>query len=165
MKLPTIDRVSAVRPIGAELTPSSGPKVVPVAPVNAPSAGPSPSVINEISPSTLALAASRAAEAFQRPVSDPLQRGSDAATGEKDFTVKKPAPEKQQIPPPEPVSKQLLDFLHQVWRASGSAVEATLTDIEKQAQSLSPKLDAVPGELAKADITYVPRKVTKNENV
>ena len=139
-----------------------------MAPVNTPAnsgPAPSPSVVNQISPSTLALAISKAGEAIYLPISDPLKAGAGASDDQKDPAIQRPATEKEKIPPPEPVSKLLLDFLHEVWRASGSAVEATLANIDRPPPNLSARPDAVPGDLAKANITYVPRKVTRTERL
>lgn len=165
MQLPAIDRTSGLRPSGADLVvPAVASQVIPVAPVNPVNSGPSPSVVNQISPDSKALAAAKAAEAIHSSVSDPAQPGSEAATAQKDWTIHRPVAEKTPVPPPEPISKLLLEFLHNMWRASGSAVEASLTQANNQ-QSLTTNPNAIPGEVAKANVTYSPTKITKTENI
>jgi hypothetical protein len=166
MQLPSIDRTAGLRPAGADLVPPVvAAQVIPVAPVNPVSSGPSPSVVNQISPNGQALAA-KAAEAIHTSVSDPAQRGSEANTSPKDWTIHRPVMEKEQVPPPKPISEMLLEFLHNMWRASGVAVEASLAHIQaqNQAQNAANPVTA-PGEVAKADVTYSPTKITKTEDL
>lgn len=154
MQLPSVDRQPGMRPAGADLAPATAAKVVPVAPVNPPVTSevqaPPPSVVNRIG------------EAAQQPnvvytsVSDPARRGSEASTGSKDWTIQRPEPEEVEEPPPEPISKMLMDFLKSMWRASGSAVEL--------AQMQQPPA-VVTGQVASENITYSPSKIKKNESV
>ena len=164
MQFPSIDRASTVRPSGAELAlPAVAAPTIPVAPVNPVNSGPSPGVVNQISPDSQALAKAKAAEAIFTPVSDPAQRGSEANTSQKDWTIHRPVVEKQEIPPPEPISKMLLEFLHSMWRASGNAVEASLAQAHNQNLNANP--NTTPGEVAKANVTYSPTKITKTEDI
>lgn len=158
MQLPSVDRQTNLRPAGADLVSSNGARVMPVAPVNPPAA--SPSVVNKISDG----AAQAQADTVHQSVSDPAQRGSEAATGPKDWTIQRPEPEKVEIPPPEPISKLLLEFLQSMWRASGSAIEmAQVQNRALQVNQNNP--DATPGLLAKEDLTYSPSKIKKNEKL
>ncbi|WP_027476535.1 hypothetical protein [Curvibacter gracilis] len=69
----------------------------------------------------------------------------------KDWTAvkKKATTEEAKTPPPEPISKRLIDFLNSMWKASGSVVElaaeqasaeANRLEREKQKQGLSTNL-------------------------
>jgi hypothetical protein len=162
MQLPSVDRQSGLRLSGADLVSSSGQKVIPVPPVNPAVASASPGVVNRISDS--AAQASASASRVYTSVSDPAQRGSEAATSPKDWTIQRPKPEKVQFPPPEPISKMLLEFVQSMWRASGSAVEIA------QAQNQNAQLNrnnpiAAAGALAKENLTYSPSKIKKNESL
>lgn len=163
MQLPSIDRLPSSRPAGAEGVSSGANKVIPVPPVNPSShiafadTAPSPGVINLVNqankPST--------GEAVYTSVSDPARRGSEAATSSKDWTIHRPEPEKVEVPPPEPISKLLMEFLRTMWRASGSAVEATLA--ENQAKNTQVNPGSVPGDLAKVNLVYSSTKIAKTE--
>jgi hypothetical protein len=155
MQLPSVDRQPGVRP-SADLVATVAAKVVPVAPVNPPATSevqaPQPSVVNRIGE------AQQPSNVVYTSVSDPAQRGSEANTGSKDWTIQRPEPEQVEDPPPEPISKMLLDFLKSMWRASGGAVEAA----QAQAQQ-APAV--VSGQVASENITYSPSKIKKNEEV
>ena len=163
MQLPPIDRLPISRPAGVEGVSVGANKVIPVPPVNpsrniAPvEEAPSASVVDLVNrankPST--------GEGVYTSVSDPARRGSEAATAEKDWTIHRPVPEKVEIPPPEPISKLLMEFLRTMWRASGSAVEATLA--ENQAKSPSQNPNSAPGNLVKENLVYSPSKIAKTE--
>lgn len=161
MQLPSIDRSISVRPSGADLVSSAAARVIPVAPVNPAGTGSQASSVSEVGAVNLVNQAAankpHSAESVYTSVSDPAQRGSEAATAEKDWTIRRPAPEKVEEPPKEPIGKLLLDFLHSVWRASGSAIE--LAQMQQQNQNQNP--DATPGELAKAELTYSLNKIKK----
>ncbi len=163
MQLPSVAN-SSVRPSGADLAlPAVAAPTIPVAPVNPVSS--SPGVVNQISQDGKALAA-KAAEAIHSSVSDPAQKGSEANTAQKDWTIHRPVVEKQEVPPPEPISKMLLEFLQSMWRASGHAVEATLAENQNQAQAQNAANPVTaPGEVAKANVTYSPTKITKTEDI
>ena len=135
--------------------------LMPVAPVNpvTPVIHP-PGVVNQISDS----AAQAHANSVYSSVSDPARRGSEAATGPRDWTIQRPEPEKVEIPPPEPISKLLLEFLQSMWRASGSAIEIALVQNQNlQINQNNP--NATPGQLAKENLTYSPSKIQKNEKL
>lgn len=155
MQLPSVDRQPGMRPAGADLA-SAATKVVPVAPVNPPVTSeaqpPQPGVVNRIGE------VKPLSEVVYTSVSDPAQRGSEAHTGSKDWTIQRPEPEQVEEPPPEPISKMLMDFLKSMWRASGSAVEMA------QAQVQQPPAVAM-GQAASENITYSPSKIKKNEAV
>lgn len=163
MQLPSVDRQPGARPAGASLPTSNGSKVVPVAPVNAPQAAASPGVVNNIGENAQL---GKAGESVYRSVKDPIQKGADAQRPDNDWTIKRPLPQKVEDPPPEPISKRLLEFLRSMWRASGNVVEMSQT--QAQAQNLPPNQNnphAVPGLLAKEDLTYTPSKIKKNEKL
>jgi len=162
MQLPSVDRQPGVHPAGAVPLAHAGPKVVPVPPVNPPTAtAPQPGVVTSISESAVQASVG---EAVFRSVPDPVQKGAEAARPETDWTIKRPQPQKVEDPPPEPISKRLLEFLRSMWRASGSVIE--LAQTQAQAQNLPLNQNnpqATPGVLAKEDITYTPSKIRKNE--
>ncbi len=162
MQLPSIDRQTGLRLPGADLASPNGQKVIPVQPVNPAVQAHPTGVVNKISAS--AAQASASASWVYTSVSDPAQRGSEAATSPKDWTIQRPEPEKVQVPPPEPLSKMLLEFVQSMWRASGSAVEIA------QAQNQNAQVNrnnpiAAAGELAKENLTYSPSKIKKNESL
>ena len=157
MQLPSVDRQTGLRPAGADLVSSNGQKVVPVPPVNPSTPAPAQGVVDKIS-------AAAKSEAVYKTVSDPATKGSEAATGSKDWTITRPEAEPVKDPPPEPISKMLLAFLQSMWRASGSAIEIA----QAQNQSLQVNQNnpnATPGLLAKQDLTYAPSKIKKNESI
>lgn len=160
MQLPSVDRQPGSRPAGVDLVSGNGQKVIPVPPVNPPAPIVDAGVVNKIGERV----APNRPEAVYGSVSDPARRGSEAATGSKDWTIKRPAPEKVEDPPPKPIATLLLEFLQSVWRASGNAVDIA------QAQNQSRQLDqhnpnASPGQLAKEELTYSPSKIKKNEKL
>ena len=97
-------------------------------------------------------------EAVYTSVSDPGRRGSEAATAEKDWTIRRPESDQVEEPPPEPISKMMMEFLKSMWRASGSVIEAAL---EKQ-QNSPANPDAQPGTRVREALTYSPSRVKKN---
>jgi hypothetical protein len=168
MQLPSIDRTPNARPAGVDAASSGANRVIPVAPVNpavnAPVAPtePAPSVINKVNPALKAQ--SEEGKVFVS-VSDPARKGSEAATGSKDWTIHRPKAEKVEDPPPKPISKVLMDHLKTVWTASASAVQ-----IEQVKNQLDPpKYNATPadaaGTLAKQSLVYTASKVKKNESI
>ena len=164
MQLPTIDRQPGLRPAGAGLEASLGPRVVPVQAVNPTEAVERvPGVVASISDS--ARQANVGEEVF-RSVQDPVQRSPDAERPGNDWTIKRPQPQKVEDPPPEPISKRLLEFLRSMWRASGSVVDMSQPQV--QAQNVAPNQNnpqATPGVLAKEELTYTPSKIKKNEKL
>lgn len=160
MQLPSVDRQPGLRPAGADLVSSNGAKVIPVAPVNPPVTVETPSVVNKINEAPAA-----ANKVVYTSVSDPAQRGSEAQTGSKDWTIQRPEPEKVEYPPPEPISKLLLEFLRSMWRASGGAVEMAQVQNQALQQVNQQNPNAAPGQIAKEELTYSPSKIKKNEKL
>lgn len=160
MHLPAIDRSASLQPTGADLASSLPASVVPVAPVNPGVSVVSPSVIYSISELGQAQA-DKAAEALYSGTVDPAQPGSQNAAVERDWTIRRPEPQKVEDPPPVPISKLLLEFLQSVWRASGTAVEVA----QSQNQNLNLNPNATPGQLVKEELTYTPSKISKTQNL
>ena len=113
-----------------------------------------------------ALQQAKASEAVFRSVQDPVQRSPNAERPENDWTIKRPQPQKVEDPPPEPISKRLLEFLRSMWRASGSVVEMSQPQAQIQNAPLNQNNpQATPGVLAKEELTYTPSKIKKNEKL
>jgi hypothetical protein len=169
MQLPSVDRQPGVRPPGVGLAQSHGPRVVPVPPVNPPAGAREPGVVNNISESALNAQHTPSGEAVFRSVQDPVQRSPIAERPETDWTIKRPQPQKVEDPPPEPISKRLLEFLRSMWRASGSVVEMSQSQSAASHAQNSPlnqnNPNATPGILAKEELTYTPSKIKKNEKL
>lgn len=164
MQLPPIERAPKLRTYAAEEAPALVATVMPVAPVNpivtpASAIEPTPSVINLIGQASK----SNAGEGVYTSVSDPGKRGSEAATTPKDWTVQRPAPEKVEDPPPEPLSKILIDQIKSLWAASASAILAP--QIKNPLELSQPNPNATPGVLATEVFTYSPSKITKTEKL
>ena len=160
MHLPAIDRSASLQPTGADIAPSLPASVVPVAPVNPGVSEVTPSVIYSISEVGQAQA-DKAAEALYSGTVDPAQPGSQRNGVERDWTIRRPEPEKIEYPPPVPISKVLLEFIKSVWRASGTAVEVA----QNQNLNLNLNPNAPQGQLVKEDLTYTPSKVSKTQNL
>jgi hypothetical protein len=128
---------------------------VAVAPVDS-----APSVVNLVNQANKP----SVGEAVYTSVSDPAQRGSEAATASKDWTVQRPMPEKVEDPPPVPLSKMLLDQIKSLWIASASAVQVQ-QQVRTQFDTSHPSPDAIPGQLAKQVLTYSPSKINKTEHI
>ena len=165
MQLPPVDRNPILRP-AADVTSPAVNRVIPVAPVNPPvqqsaiPAEPSPSVINMVNPALQ----KTEGEPVYTSVSDPVRPGSEAASVPKDWTIRRPAPEKVEDPPPKPISQILIDNLRVVWMASASAINQDPTkEPMEQAFPVSPS--TAPGNLAKEALTYEPAKIKKNEKL
>jgi hypothetical protein len=176
MQLPQIDR-NAIRPAGSEVVVPAANRVIPVAPVNPPTAAPeSASVVNEINPAVRAQAHAQAADAQHQVQVDPLQGGADVSR--KDWTQRREAtvPQKVEAPPQEPMSKMLMDHMHAVWSASARVVEiwmqnnpdqntAAQQQNQVQNQVTNRQVDpvAAPGVMAKEVLTYSPSRIKKPE--
>lgn len=166
MQLPTIDRNPSMRPAGVELASPAANRVIPVAPVNpsvsaSPSLESSPGVINMVNMAKKP----NEGEALYTSVSDPAQRGSEAATSPKDWTIHRPAPEKVEDPPKRPISEILIEHLRSMWTASASAVQ-----LEQVKDQLTPPVAAsssaaASGDLMREALTYTPSKIQKTENL
>ncbi len=162
MQLPPIDRIPSLRPVAAESASLTTGRVVPVAPVNLPvqataSEEPVPSVINLIGqadkPNT--------GEGVYRSVADPVRKDA-AELVSADWTIKRPAPEKVEDPPPEPIYKILMDHVKSLWSASASAVQVQQL-VKDELDVSKAGLNAAPGVVATEVFTYSPTKINKAE--
>ncbi|MEP6970305.1 MAG: hypothetical protein ABJA49_07675 [Betaproteobacteria bacterium] len=167
MQLPTFDRQPGLRPAGADLAPSNGQKVIPVAPVNppvtvnAPQLAIQPGVVNKIGEGS-SMGATQGS--VYQSVADPIRRGQESAAEPHDWTIQHPEPEKVVDPPPIPMHQLLLDFIKSMWQASAMAVE--LSQVQKHNVLVNPaNPNATPGEIAKENLTYTPSKIKKTENI
>ncbi len=157
-----IERIQSVRPLAVEAAALSTGRVVPVVPVNPPATAatpvePTPSVVNLIKTSDTP----GVGEAVYASVSDPVRPGSEAAAVPKDWTIKRPAPEKVQEPPPEPISKILIEHIKSLWEASASAVQVQ-QQVRNQLEPLpNPGATVVSGELANEVYDFSPTKIQK----
>lgn len=136
---------------------------MPVAPVNPTTANvvvaePSPSVVNLINQADKP----GFGEGVYSSVSDPTRRGAEASTPSKDWTIRRPAPEKVEDPPPEPLSKLLLDHIKALWLASASAVQVQ-QQVKDQVNLMQTGTDAAQGALTTEVFTYSPTKITRTE--
>lgn len=170
MQLPNIDR-TAIRPAGSEVVVPAAARVIPVVPVN-PSAAvqESASVVNDINPAVQA-------RVHETARADPLQGGSQADTANRDWTRRKEAVTKlEELPPKEPLSKMLMDHIHNVWSASARVVEIWLQNnptqnqsiqqVQQQQQAVANRSTdplAAPGNVAKEVLTYSPTRIKKPE--
>ena len=165
MSLPPIDRTSFPRQAGAEggaVAPVG--RVMPVAPVNpvvpaGDETGFSPSVVNMVGQKS-----ADTKDLVYTSVPDPTRRGSEAATVPRDWTIRRPEPEKVQDPPPEPLYKVLMDHLTSLWAASASAVQVQ-AQVRNQLDNTTPNQAAQPSPNGLAAVTYSPSKVAKNEKI
>ena len=159
-----IDRYPIVRPAADAVSPVVN-RVIPVAPVNPPvqsvaPAEPSPSVINMVNP---ALKTNEGEPVYTR-VADPVRTAPEAATAPKDWTIRRPVPEKVEDPPLKPMSQILMDHLRVVWNASASAIHMEQAKNQLE-QPLPVNPSMAPGNLAKEVFTYEPAKIKKNEKL
>ena len=164
MQLPSVDRTPIVRAAADVASPAVN-RVIPVAPVNPPvqsiaPAEPSPSVIDRVNPALK----TNEGEPVYTSVSDPGRAGSEAATSPKDWTIRRPAPEKVEDPPPKPLSQVLMDHLRVVWTASASAIQLEQAKNQSE-QPLPVNPSMAPGNLAKEVLTYEPAKIKKNDKL
>ncbi len=172
MSIPAIERLPYQRPASVDMVPSGAGRAIPVAPVNPANpvnpvvtaaesvmkAASSPDVINLINQSGNK---PNVGEGVYYSVSDPAKRGTEASTAEKDWTIRRPEATKSEVPPPEPISKMLLAFLRDMWRASGSAIEVQIAASEAKTQAQNPGV--APGTIAKEVLTYSPTKISSTE--
>jgi hypothetical protein len=165
MQIPAVDRTPYQRPASVDMVVSNVGKVVPVAPVNPVVNAPAASARTNSSPDVIDLVnranKPESGEGVYFSVSDPGKRGSEAATAEKDWTIRRPETVKTETPPPEPISKMLLAFLRDMWRASASAIEAQIAANDVKTQVQNPV--EAPGTLAKEILTYSPTKIAGTE--
>ena len=160
-----------MRPAGADLASAGANRVIPVAPVN-PSvhiSGPlaatdassaPPSVVNRINPALQ----TNEGEAIHISVSDPMRRGSEAATSPKDWTIQRPEPEKVEDPPPKPMYQILMEHIKSMWTAGASAIQLEQVSNQLTPPPPVPPTEA-PGTLAKEVLVYQPSKIARNDKV
>jgi len=160
MSQPSIDRIQSVRPVAAEAAALSTGRVVPVVPVNSPQQVDAPtevqhSVINKINTGDKP----NAGEGVYSSVADPVRQKLDDAVP-KDWTIKRPATEKTPEPPPEPLSKVLLDQIKSLWQASASAVQVQ-EQVKNQIDPAKASATVAPGVISSEVYTYSPTKINK----
>jgi len=164
MPLTPIDRIQSARPLAVEAAALTTGRVVPVVAVNPPAPAvtpvePTPSVVNLVKTADKP----QGGEGVYSSVSDPIRPGSEAAEPPKDWTIKRPAPEKVEIPPPEPLSKILMDHIKSLWEASASAVQ-----VQQQVRNQIEPPTNVNGVVAQGAISsevynFSPTKINKVE--
>lgn len=162
MSQPSIERIQSVRPVAAEAAALATGRVLPVVPVNprqqvdAP-AEVQPSVINKINTGDKP----NSGEGVYSSVADPTRQKLDDAVP-KDWTTKRPAPEKTQDPPREPLSKVLLDQIKSLWQASASAVQVQ-EQVKNQIDPTKTSATVAPGVISAEVYTYSPSKINKTD--
>ena len=161
MQFPFVDRQPGWVPIGSDQAVPSVGRVIPVAPVNLPPPDPAPGVVNKIGYGPGALLPNAISYSG---IESATRAAAGGVEGDADWTIKNPPREKVPEPPPEPISKQLLDFLQAVWRASGSAVEIAQAQ-NQLLHNVQNNPAATPGRLAKEELTYQSSKIRKNEKL
>ena len=120
MQIPPLDRTQTPwRTQGADLYSTGASGAAPVRPVNAVNASESVDKIGE-----------------GRTVREP-EKPSVADSENRDWTLAEEVKQKEEVdePPKEPISKQLIEFIQSMWRASAQAVE--------QAQEVSKSEDVL----------------------
>lgn len=162
MSQPSIDRIQGVRPVAAEAAALATGRVVPVVPVNPPQrveapAEVQPSVINKINTGDKP----NAGEGVYSSVADPVRQTPEEAAP-KDWTIKRPVPEKAEEPPPEPLSKMLMDHIRSLWLASASAVQVQ-EQVKNQVDPTKPVANTNTGVIATEVYTYSPTKINKTD--
>lgn len=133
--------------------------VVPVNPPQAPAApvAPTPGVVNLVN----TIDKPSAGEGVYSSVSDPMRPGAEAATPPKDWTIKRPAPEKVEDPPPEPISKMLINHIKSLWEASASAVQVQ-QQVRNQIEPVQNTTGNVaPGVIANEVYNFSPTRINK----
>ena len=108
MQIPPLDRTQTPwRTQGADLYSTGASGAAPVRPVNAVNASESVDKIGE-----------------GRTVREP-EKPSAPDTENRDWTLAEEVKQKEEVeePPKEPISKQLIEFIQSMWRASAQAVE------------------------------------------
>lgn len=120
MQIPPLDRTQTPwRTQGADLYSTGASGAAPVRPVNAVNASESVDKIGE-----------------GRTMREP-EKPSVADSENRDWTLAEEVKQKEEVdePPKEPISKQLIEFIQSMWRASAQAVE--------QAQEVSKSEDVL----------------------
>ncbi len=165
MQLPTIDRIPNQRPSGADVVSFGANRVIPVAPVNPSVTGssglePVPSVVNLVNPALKG----NEGESVYASVSDPGRPGSEAATAQKDWTIRRPATDKVEDPPPKPIHQLLMEHIKNLWTASASAIQ--LEQVNNQLKPTVPMSPSdTPGNFAKEVLVYDHNIIKKNERI
>jgi hypothetical protein len=147
--------------------------VIPVAPVN-PSVEaslplePTPGVVNHVNPALQAEQAKQSLPNEGEPnftsVQDPVKPNASSQPLSRDWTIRRPAPEKVEDPPPKPISQVLMDHLKSMWTASASAVQ--VEQVSNQLTRPAPvQPNQIAGDLAKQVLTYQPTPIKRNQKI
>ncbi|MDD0839057.1 hypothetical protein PSQ40_10780 [Curvibacter sp. HBC61] len=125
MQLPPVDRTMSWAAYGAGASASAGEseRQTPTKPAT--------TVTNAPTESTIITVSGRKVESPDKPSASNDQPNKDWTEVKKKATTEEP-----KKPPPEPISKKLLDFIHSVWKASGSVVELAATEASAEANRL-----------------------------
>ncbi|WEE78520.1 hypothetical protein [Comamonas testosteroni] len=143
MQIPPLDRTQTPwRTQGADLYSTGASGAAPVRPVNAVNAPESVDKIGE-----------------GRTVREP-EKPSAPDTENRDWTLAEEIKQKEEVeePPKEPISKQLIEFIQSMWRASAQAVE--------QAQETSKSEDLLQSKQTARNepLTYSEPRVKRSGN-
>lgn len=143
MQIPPLDRTQTPwRTQGADLYSTGASGAAPVRPVNAVNATESVDKIGE-----------------GRTVREP-EKPSAPDTENRDWTLAEEVKQKEEVeePPKEPISKQLIEFIQSMWRASAQAVE--------QAQETSKSEDLLQSkqQARNEPLTYSEPRVKRSGN-
>ncbi|UUC94437.1 hypothetical protein [Comamonas sp. C11] len=143
MQIPPLDRTQTPwRTQGADLYSTGASGAAPVRPVNAVNAPESVDKIGE-----------------GRTVREP-EKPSAPDTENRDWTLAEEVKQKEEVeePPKEPISKQLIEFIQSMWRASAQAVE--------QAQETSKSEDLLQSKQTARNepLTYSEPRVKRSGN-
>ena len=143
MQIPPLDRTQTPwRTQGADLYSTGASGAAPVRPVNAVNAPESVDKIGE-----------------GRTVREP-EKPSAPDTENRDWTLAEEVKQKEEVeePPKEPISKQLIEFIQSMWRASAQAVE--------QAQETSKSEDLLQSkqQARNEPLTYSEPRVKRSGN-
>ena len=143
MQIPPLDRTQTPwRTQGADLYSTGASGAAPVRPVNAVNASESADKIGE-----------------GRTVREP-EKPSVADSENRDWTLAEEVKQKEEVeePPKEPISKQLIEFIQSMWRASAQAVE--------QAQETSKSEDLLQNKQTARNepLTYSEPRVKRSGN-
>ncbi|BCX54805.1 MULTISPECIES: hypothetical protein [Comamonas] len=143
MQIPPLDRTQTPwRTQGADLYSTGASGAAPVRPVNAVNATESVDKIGE-----------------GRTVREP-EKPSAPDTENRDWTLAEEVKQKEEVeePPKEPISKQLIEFIQSMWRASAQAVE--------QAQETSKSEDLLQSkqQARNEPLTYSEPRIKRSGN-
>ena len=143
MQIPPLDRTQTPwRTQGADLYSTGASGAAPVRPVNAVNAAESVDKVGE-----------------GRTVREP-EKPSAPDTENRDWTLAEEIKQKEEVeePPKEPISKQLIEFIQSMWRASAQAVE--------QAQETSKSEDLLQSKQTARNepLTYSEPRIKRSGN-